>query len=256
MLTWPTINNKRPRQRPRQVLAFLLRAMEDSQSSKPPLRVVQVGANDGRLADPLFPYFTQFGWKGWLFEPHPVYFRDLSNNYAELENVKTFNFGISDQPGEMELFHLSEEARDNYPRWLRGCASISKERFEAALSVAKRGRDLDLDEADVAATLVTLRRLDDALKAAKVKTFDALVVDVEGHEVSVLNSFDLSAAAPKLVVLEANGGKEDQDAFCIEKMKDAGLTVFRVGDELVGVRESEITVDLEKLLHFLEFPQF
>lgn len=49
-----------------------------------PMRYVQIGGNDGVLADPLWPFLRDGGGdrvaSGHVFEPNPVYFERLTQN--------------------------------------------------------------------------------------------------------------------------------------------------------------------------------
>jgi len=219
-----------------------------AESARHPVTLVQVGANDGRMADPVFRHIERQNWGGILIEPHPVYFAELKERHAKRENLTLLNIGISDAPGHFELFHLNEAARDRYPRGARGCASLDRGRMVDALRRVNDPRGLPVLEEDVHATTVEMRRLDTVLTEFAVQNVDILVIDVEGHERQVLESFDIAALDLKFAMVECNGPDVDFEADVVQRLKQAQLNVVRLGDDLVGFREGTLKIPVEAAL--------
>lgn len=233
--------------------AFNLRAFADS--CPKPITLVQIGANDGRMADPVFPYLSKGGWQGVRIEPHPLYFSELTALHANQPEFQLFNVAISDEPGQMELFHLNEAARDRYPRGLRGCASLGRDRMEDALRRGSRRRKVQIEDGDIVSTRVEVRRLDAVLAEAGIRQADILVIDVEGHEINVLNSFDLPALGLKMAIVECNGPDAGNETEIARLLGTAGLTVTRFGDDLIGIRDGAIPVPLDAVHNLLGFAE-
>lgn len=245
----PRYTPNRPRLAVARIKDFLLRALNEARGGA--VAVVQVGANDGKLADPILPYLEAGTWRGLLIEPHPLYFAELQARHANRPQIALRNLAISDTPGEMELFHLDEAARDRYPRGLRGCASLERARMEDAVERARRGRGVEVHDDDIAATRVELRRLDSVLEEAGIDRADLVVIDVEGHEMNVLESFDLAALQPTMAVIECNGANRHEEPRIAAAMAAAGLSVVRLGEDLVGLRPGALQIPAEAMLSFL-----
>lgn len=216
---------------------------------------VQVGANDGKMDDPIHKYWSSSGWHGLLIEPHPAYFADLEKTHADNNNVKLVHAAISDEPGNLNLYHIDENERNACPAWLRGCASVERERMVLAVDRANRRRNLSLSPSIIKHTVVSARRLDDILQEQGT-TPNLLLVDVEGHEISVMKSFDLKKHAFKLVMIEQNSGRADEREELVGLLLDAGFICCVVGVELIAFRSGEILIPIEAMLHFNGFHVF
>ncbi|WIY26306.1 FkbM family methyltransferase [Parasedimentitalea psychrophila] len=232
---------------------FILEAF--AKSCTKPATLIQVGANDGKMADPVFPYLSRDGWQGVMVEPHPIYFSELSALHRERPGLKLFNVAVSTEPGEMNLFHLNEAARDRYPHGLRGCASLNRDRMVDALRRGHRRKKTEIQDDDIAVTTVPVRRLDDVLREAAVAEADILVIDVEGHEIQVLDSFDPAAMGFKMAIVECNGPDVKLEADIAERLNRAGLSVTRFGDDLIGIRDGAIQVPVESISGLLGLPK-
>mmetsp|Transcript_79962 Transcript_79962/g.213973 ORF Transcript_79962/g.213973 Transcript_79962/m.213973 type:complete len:161 (-) Transcript_79962:841-1323(-) len=57
---------------------------------------VEIGANDGKFADPLFEKVNAWKWRGLLVEPLEDVFRLLKQNYAHLPGLSFENSAIAE----------------------------------------------------------------------------------------------------------------------------------------------------------------
>lgn len=207
--------------------------------------VLQIGANDGRMADPVYPWLRDHGWSGLLIEPHPGYFAELESRHRKNAQVAALNIAISADEGTLPLYHLSVAAQDKYPRWARGCASLDRSRMQAAIVTAAipdaRPEDLDC-------THVALRRMDAVLRERDITQVDVIVIDVEGHELSVMASFDMGLLGVSVAIVECNGDNLSQESDYVAVLRAAGLQTFRLGDDLVGLRGDRLAVPTEDIL--------
>lgn len=250
MIPQPQFFSGRRRHRPGNTLQFCLHGLNALKSGD--VSFIQIGANDGVVDDPIRNFIVEYpSWSGLMFEPHPAYFSDLTHLYGERQNITLMNSGISDTNGTFELYHISETERHRFPAWVRGCASLNEERFVQTIKDGlKEGGGLD-PKSDIASTTVELKRLDSVLeKLGKTKT-DLIVIDVEGHERSVLSSFDLGELDPKLVVVENNGVDTEFEDEVVSKLSAAGMETFRLGDDLLSFHPEILRIPLEQTLMFL-----
>jgi FkbM family methyltransferase len=128
------------------------------------LIVFDVGANLGGWA---LAVLARLGAPARLlcFEPSPSSFAALTQNVGHRDDVECLNFGFGDREEDVEL-------RSNAP--LSGLASVYPRRLDHV------GISLDRSER------VRLRRLDDFCREREIDHIDFLKLDVEGHELKVL----------------------------------------------------------------------
>lgn len=137
---------------------------------------VEVGANDPRERSQTW-HLEQQGWTGVLIEPQP----DLAATLRAERKGKVF---------------------------AAACSSPAKAGQELPLYVAGPLSSLDRHSMAPGATpekviRVPVRTLDSILEeAGSPAAFDFLSVDVEGHEIEVLQGLDLTRWRPRLIMIE------------------------------------------------------
>jgi len=194
-----------------------------------PVFAVQVGANDGKLSDPLLPYFETAGWHGLLLEPNPVYFDRLADRHADRPHVAVRRIGCSASEGALTLHYLNPEFEHLYRRDAQGCATMDKDRMRADL--AKENPDVPDDH--LAEVTVPVRPLATILADEGVGQVDVLVIDVEGHEPEVLAGTDLRAMAPTLAVVEQNTRATREAIF--QPFREAGFEMFKLAGDVYAL---------------------
>ena len=70
---------------------------------------VQLGANDGVTADPLYKFVNEYAWRGVLLEPLPDVFETLKKNYRQSDRLKFLNAAISNEDGFRTLYTVRME---------------------------------------------------------------------------------------------------------------------------------------------------
>src|SRR6187200_2805360 len=69
--------------------------------------VIQIGACDGLLADPIHRWIQSFKWRGILVEPQRVEFEKLTNTYKQDQDRLVFeNVAICDRDGTCTLYRM------------------------------------------------------------------------------------------------------------------------------------------------------
>ena len=129
-----------------------------------PLIVFDVGANLGGWALAVLARLEARA-RLFCFEPSPSTFAVLRQNVGDCDNVELLDFGLGDKEESLQL--LSDAA-------LSGLASVYRRRLDHI------GVSMDRSER------VHLRRLDDFCRKREIDHIDFLKLDVEGHELKVL----------------------------------------------------------------------
>ena len=157
--------------------------------------VLQIGAMDGELFDPMHEYITQFEWSGLLVEPVPAQFERLQETYKNQPQLQLSNVAIADEIGTASMYHLPTQKVDNreVPKWGYGTTSFYNDRNALAFDEVKD----HIEEITVQTT--TLPAL---LEEHKVQEIDVLQIDVEGHDYQVLKQFDFNKYHPLIINME------------------------------------------------------
>src|SRR5262245_3600556 len=181
---------------------------------------VQIGAYDGVEADPIRSLILDSDrWRGIMVEPQPDAFERLRQNYPGRDSRLQFlNLAISDRSGEETLFCIpeAERALAGLPAWVGGIASFNAEHlyrhFPHAKLVGHRVK------------MATFDRVADHLPGGHV---DAVIVDVEGHERTIVESIDLDRHRVKFIMYEHKHLSESDRSAVESKLKGSGFSVKR-----------------------------
>jgi FkbM family methyltransferase len=152
---------------------------------------VEVGANDPHSGSQTW-LLEQNGWSGVLVEPQGTLCERLRN---ARKNSQVFQVACSspEREGEAE-FHIGS---------------------------ADAHSTLDLQGATAGAHFVATERvkvttLDKVLAQAGVKSIDFLSIDVEGHEIEVMQGFDFAKYRPSLILIEDNAQSLAKHRFVVQ----------------------------------------
>lgn len=130
-----------------------------------PLCVFDVGSNKGQFLSMIALGLLDIPSYIHAFEPSLHTFDSLSESFKGYSNVQLNNFGLGIENGVFELY---------YNEIGSGLASLTKRRLDHF------GIDFRFSEK------VKIETLDDYCKNQKVQNIDLLKLDVEGHELDVL----------------------------------------------------------------------
>lgn len=160
------------------------------------LRFIQVGANDGRRADPIHDLVIRHSWTGLLLEPLPANFRELRKTYAGRPGLTLLNAALDDKTGTRPIFSLAPSLVGRVPDWAWGLSSFDAARVRQAASELGLGSDAVVSEpiATVTWTEVWSRMPDGKC--------DLLVLDTEGFDVALLRTADLGQHRPRVIHFE------------------------------------------------------
>lgn len=158
---------------------------------------VEVGAFDGELVSNTSG-LADLGWRGLYIEPVADYAGRCRQRHEKNPKTTVVNCAVGDVPGRfpIQIAHAFSSFHDDM---IQGSREIFDHLAKNTLGSAARFEESFAGKTE----LVEVRRLDSILIDHDIQPgFDLLVVDVEGHEVEVFNSFDLSRWKPKMIIAE------------------------------------------------------
>ena len=138
------------------------------------INVIDVGANKGQSID--FFLGINSNAKIDAFEPNKKLFDRLAKKYTH-GNIQLHNFGVSNTKGELEFHENILDETSTFENLNLDSKYLEKK--AKVLGVAKENIIVDSYKVQVI-------KLSDFLKGREKVFFDALKIDVEGHELQVL----------------------------------------------------------------------
>jgi FkbM family methyltransferase len=171
------------------------------------IRFIQIGANDGVIADPLHPFIGAFGWSGAMVEPQPSVFTEkLEPLYRDNPHVQLINAAVGLKAGTMPLYVLSF----SNDRWATGKASLDRSVIQEAVDsglverlASRHGVQLPAIAEDwIASIEVPVVTVAELLNIASIEDFDLLHVDTEGANAMIVQQFDFARLSVRIVQFE------------------------------------------------------
>jgi FkbM family methyltransferase len=174
--------------------AAVLSALKSSNQSDGPLCIFDVGANTGQYLRAACRLLAGERFHVHSFEPSPGTYEKLVENTQQDPKVTLNNFGLGSKSEERDFYSDSP---------LSGLASLTRRRL------THLGIDMDYTER------VRITTLDDYCHDREIESIDLLKLDVEGHELDVLNGSKrmFSKAAIGMVQFEFGGCNIDTRTF-------------------------------------------
>ena len=151
---------------------------------------IDIGAYDGvNISNTLFFEQVLF-WKGICIEPNPIVFEDLKIN----RQCVCLNCCVSDKKGYFKFLSVS-----GWGIMLSGLLDFFDEKHLQRIerTIAEHGGSKEIIN-------VSAMPLKDVFSEYSVKCVDYCTIDVEGGEISVLQSIDFSKVTIKVFTIENN----------------------------------------------------
>lgn len=212
-----------------------LRAHSASESR---VTFVQIGAYDGVAGDPIRSLVLEDDrWSGVMVEPQPDVFDRLRRNYlAQASRLQFLNVAISDRSGEKTLFCISEAERKQLglSDWGEEVASFNAEHLRKHFPHARL--------VSCSVKTMTFAEVADRLSGGHV---DVVVMDVEGHERTIIENIDLERHRVKFIVYEHKHLSESDRSAVENKLRGHGFFLKGFGRDTIAFRFLE-PVDQER----------
>lgn len=200
------------------------------------LVIAQVGANDGSIGDPIYPFVQRLKERTSviLIEPQKTLIPHLTKNYQTHPNHHIFN-GAVGPGGTLTFFSVAEEfwralqLPDN-PEWPdyrapTGATSTSRSHVEQWLEVHLPS-DIDPDNAIESWTTECLPLPDILQRLGLDEKIDVLQVDAEGFDDEVIYHSAIERTAPRLIHFESQHLDTDRSEALRSFLAERGYLVF------------------------------
>lgn len=220
-------------------------------SQKPTITIAIVGANDGRINDPVYALVRDrlaSNSRMILFEPQEALLPHLRDNYGFHGDYHIVNCAIGNT-SELELHSIRKEfwgrAQPSYacgwPEYRAPTGITSSQREFVIDWVVKNIPNLDNPEDAVEQVVVTAKRLPDALREEGLPTsVDVLQIDAEGEDDQVIYGCMLGETAPAIIHFESRSLPEDRLHALLFNLGRLGYVCYALGPDTLAIREHAV----------------
>jgi len=184
---------------------------------------IEIGTCDFDTCQPL----ADRGWDGIMIEPNPKAFKNMNRVMEDYDNIVTLNCAVSDYDGMIKI-GLSKQ---NYPdKAIRGMSSIVDENHKGGriFEYETWSKEEYLDEI----IEVPCKRLDTIIYENQIETIDFLKIDVEGHEMNILEDYTWDVK-PTFIKLEH---KHIDDIKAVGLLQDMGYLTWTEREDIYAIR--------------------
>jgi FkbM family methyltransferase len=189
--------------------------------------VVEIGAFDGSLADPVRNFINEYGLRAVLAEPQPDIFDRLMKSYVGNPNVTFENAAISHENGNAVLHRFKKTA--NTPYIAGALASLSRD------TLLNNHHNMAGETEEVPIKVMTLESL---LQKHEIRSVDLLQIDTEGHDWNIIRSIDFTKIKPTILHYEISILPERDQNESIEYLAANGYSVLWYGTaDLLAYRQ-------------------
>jgi FkbM family methyltransferase len=197
------------------------------------LKYVQVGGNDGILADPMYEFLRRHSnsVSGLVVEPLPHLFAALEQNYQNFSGVRLRKVAIHASKNEMQMYYVDPRKITKANSHLAGIASFDPDHW-------KRTGLVTADQ--ILSQPVPCRPLMDVISEESLEDMDVFITDTEGYDFHVLSALDLDRTRPSVVRFE-HGLKNSlmtrsQFNQVVEKLTNFGYHVIKEDYDATAIR--------------------
>lgn len=168
---------------------------------------VQVGANDGQVADPLYQWITRYPWRGVLVEPQPAMYRKLIELHSSRPQISIEQAVVSDKRGKAQLWTLGDA--DDLPKAASLFSSLNKDAFlknvqRSLPDFAHRAGPVEVDA----------YTLGDLMEKHGLTELDLLQIDAEGFDFQIIKMIDFAKCRPQIINYEISSMTVDDRRAC------------------------------------------
>mgnify|MGYP005836461193 CR=1 FL=1 len=212
---------------------------------RPRAQFVVIGANDGRLLDPVYPFSQKHDWAGVLLEPHPATYAALVANHPDGERFRCLQAAIDHKSGARTLYHFDVDGLADRTSLIASFDRGHIEKHQKWLTHKMRTKGLPANESShrIMATEVPCLTYGEVL--AKLprpeEPLDLVVIDVEGFDAEVVSMLDLKGDKRPLMVVY-----EKKHCAPVDQER-AALILTRAGYRIAFNEYDGIAVDVERL---------
>jgi len=192
---------------------------------------IEIGANNGKVDDPIFQLIFENKWKGCFVEPQKSVFQnELVPAFENNDDIILVNAAISTKTEERYLYKLNFGDED----WVTALASFNRSQIEKHIKIGwvkQRAKELEYKLPPEREWIIKERvkciSFDDLVKKYNYENFNLLVIDTEGFDYEILKTIDFIAYQPKVVIYEHRHLSKNDYRASVNMLRKFGYKLIR-----------------------------
>jgi FkbM family methyltransferase len=178
--------------------------------------VIQVGACDGVMDDPIHEWIDKYHWQGILIEPQADEFQNLVKNYQNSKQLNLVNAAIAAKDGNVTLYKVENDEKIKHV-WQRGTASV-------------------IPQAELTSSVVVKSiRFQTLFKEFNVNHVELLQIDVEGFDFEIIKLFDFKQIKPSILRYEHRHLSPSDRIACLKLLQELGYKILETQYDTAAV---------------------
>jgi len=189
---------------------------------------IQVGANDGKMVDPIREHILKYNWRGIMVEPIPDYFESLKKNYKGAKGLIFEQLAISSENSNpIKIYYLEKnnESEKVHEYWHFGLAGISFNDNE----IWKKSKFSSV-------TTVPVKTVGYLQEKYNIPSLDLLQIDAEGMDYEVIKGIDFTKSAPRVINFEVNNLNNLSE--CKNFLRNHGYDLHRYAGDMIAIQKN------------------
>lgn len=197
-----------------------------------PVSLVQVGAHDGVMQDPVRRLVVELRLSAVLVEPLPDAFARLTQSYAGVSDVCLVNAAIAGEDGNLPLFRIREGAP--FGDWAQGIASFDRSHF---LRFDVPGLAEYVEEISVPCL-----SWESLARQQGVRNCDVLVVDTEGMDDEIVRGALDAGLRPSVIQYEWCHLSAERRSRCKSLLLECGYQFVDTGIDTIAIQRQRFAL--------------
>ncbi|MEX0448799.1 FkbM family methyltransferase [Spiribacter sp. 221] len=223
-------------------------------SVKKNLTITIIGANDGRINDPLFPLISgplKNRCTAVLIEPNESLNSILRENYSFTKRKVIINSAVSNQSNitlysvkEAFWAHCQPTYAQNWPNYRAPTGITSVDRNFVKKWIEKYQSASFNSDAAIDSRTVRCSRLQPLLsEKASMESIDVLQIDAEGHDDHVLYASDIELLLPGIIFIEITHLSRERLNALRKHLVECAYSCVLQGENMMAIRVPQDTTD-------------
>ncbi len=197
---------------------------------------IQIGVNDGYLSDNILNSLSKNSI-GYLIEPNLSAYQTLIKK-EDFNNYKIFNLAISNEGGIIKLYKLNFTDEPLANGLITSDINVLLSHFKSGF-IQSSFKQLVFEppySQYIGSFEVKKQSLDAFILKNSIRKLDLLMIDTEGHEYTILNSFSFKVF-PKMVFFESCHFKSFDQYFSLcKRFKKNGYKLETNGTDILAYK--------------------
>lgn len=216
-------------------------------ASKKKLNILQVGANDGKVNDPIYRFVEEFRDRTHiiLLEPQPEVSKKLIDNYKEHPGATVLVSAIGDGQ-TLTLYSVKPEVwkclhvpyAETWPEGRAATGIVSSNFRHVANWLIKHGNfsEETVDSAIVANVYETITIEEILRRFPQFRNLDVLQVDIEGSDHYAVHAALDASLRPSVINFETVNLTAEDQGRCLKALQQSGYACFSTGMDTMCIR--------------------